>query len=85
MRPRRTTVPIKNLRLDKRIETLKLDEPVSCSGERRDDERVRDVEMPARNLSPETRRGYTYDLSEWAASTLPSLPVAALSTAGIAR
>ena len=42
--------------------------------------RFRDVEMPARNLSQETRRGYTYDLSEWVASTPPSLLVSALST-----
>src|SRR5512139_1814149 len=42
--------------------------------------RFRDVEMPARNLSPETRRGYTYDLSEWLATTPPSSPVAGLST-----
>src|SRR5512144_231424 len=44
-----------------------------------------DVEMPARNLSPETRRGYTYDLSEWVATTSPSLPVSALSTDVISR
>src|SRR5512144_647262 len=44
-----------------------------------------DVEMPARNLSPETRRGYTYDLSEWVAGTPPLLSVAALSTDVIAR
>src|SRR5512144_675396 len=36
--------------------------------------------MPARNLSPQTRRGYTYDLTEWVATTPPSSPVAALST-----
>src|SRR5512134_2571374 len=47
--------------------------------------RFREVEMPARNLSPETRRGYTYDLSEWVATTPPSLPVSALSTDVIAR
>ena len=39
--------------------------------------RFRDVEMPARNLSPQTRRGYGYDLSEWVATTAPSLTVAA--------
>src|SRR5512144_1281363 len=44
-----------------------------------------DVEMPARNLSPETRRGYTYDLSEWVATTSPSLSVSALSTDVIAH
>jgi site-specific recombinase XerD len=44
-----------------------------------------DVEMPARNLSGETRRGYTYDLSEWVASTPPSSPVSALSTDVISR
>src|SRR5512135_3689481 len=44
-----------------------------------------EVEMPARNLSPETRRGYAYDLSEWVATTPPWLCVAALSTDGIAR
>src|SRR5512144_894215 len=44
-----------------------------------------DVEMPARNLSPETRRGYSYDLTEWVASTPPSLSVSALSTDIIAR
>ena len=44
-----------------------------------------DVEMPARNLSLETRRGYTYDLSEWVATIPASLPVAGLSTDGIAR
>src|SRR5512134_3536377 len=44
-----------------------------------------DVEMPARNLSPETRRGYAYDLSEWVACTSPSLPVPALSTDVIAH
>ena len=44
-----------------------------------------DVEMPVRNLSPETRRGYTYDLTEWVATTAPSLPVPALSTDVIAR
>src|SRR5512135_3726587 len=42
--------------------------------------RFRDVEMPARNLSPQTRRGYTYDLTEWVATTSASLPVSALST-----
>lgn len=47
--------------------------------------RFREVEMPARNLSPETRRGYTYDLTEWVASTPPSLPGSALSTDVIAR
>src|SRR5512142_3582546 len=44
-----------------------------------------DVEMPTRNLSPQTRRGYGYDLSEWVATIPPSLPVAGLSTDGIAR
>ena len=44
-----------------------------------------DVEMPARNLSPETRRGYTYDLTEWVVTTAPSLPVPALSTDVIAH
>src|SRR5512135_2576489 len=44
-----------------------------------------EVEMPARNLSPETRRGYAYDLSEWVATTPSSLSVAALSTDVIAR
>src|SRR5512144_430606 len=44
-----------------------------------------DVAMPARNLSPETRRGYTYDLTEWVATTAPSLPVPALSTDVIAH
>src|SRR5512146_2919050 len=44
-----------------------------------------DVEMPARNLSQETRRGYTYDLSEWVAATPPSLLVSALSTDVIAH
>src|SRR5512144_1624623 len=44
-----------------------------------------DVEMPARNLSPETRRGYSYDLTEWVASASSSLPVSALSTDVIAR
>src|SRR5512144_717122 len=44
-----------------------------------------EVEMPARNLSPETRRGYTYDLTEWIAATPPSLLVSALSTAVIAH
>src|SRR5512135_1920159 len=44
-----------------------------------------EVEMPARNLSQETRRGYTYDLSEWVASTPPSLPVSGLSTDVIAH
>src|SRR5512146_3343201 len=39
-----------------------------------------ELEMPARNLSPQTRRGYTYDLTEWVATTPPSSPVAALST-----
>src|SRR5512147_1582443 len=42
--------------------------------------RFREVEMPARNLSQETRRGYTYDLTEWVAATPPSLLVSALST-----
>ena len=41
--------------------------------------------MPARNLSRETRRGYTYDLSEWVACTFPSLSVPALSTDVIAH
>jgi integrase/recombinase XerC len=41
--------------------------------------------MPARNLSPETRRGYTYDLSEWVATMPPFLPVSALSTDVIAH
>src|SRR5512134_304595 len=44
-----------------------------------------EVEMPARNLSPETRRGYAYDLTEWVARTSPSLSVPALSTEVIAR
>src|SRR5512142_1418828 len=44
-----------------------------------------EVEMPARNLSPETRRGCAYDLSEWVATTPSSLSVAALSTDVIAR
>src|SRR5512144_47088 len=44
-----------------------------------------EVEMPARNLSPETRRGYSYDLSEWVATTPSSLAVLALSTDVIAR
>src|SRR5512142_969141 len=44
-----------------------------------------DVEMPARNLSPETRRGYTYDLSEWVSTTPPSSAVAALSTDAISH
>jgi site-specific recombinase XerD len=43
------------------------------------------VEMPARNLSQETRRGYAYDLTEWVATSSSSLPVSALSTDGIAR
>src|SRR5512144_2897971 len=43
------------------------------------------VEMAARNLSRETRRGYAYDLGEWVAATSPSLPVAALSTDVIAQ
>ncbi len=47
--------------------------------------RFRDVEMPARNLSPQTRRGYGYDLSEWVATTPPPLTVAALSADAIAR
>src|SRR5512144_2409894 len=47
--------------------------------------RFRDVEMPARNLSPQTRRGYTYDLSEWVAPTPPSSPISALSTDTIAH
>src|SRR5512144_1044434 len=47
--------------------------------------RLREVEMPARNLSPETRRGYAYDLTEWVATTPPSLSVSALSTDVIAR
>src|SRR5512142_168602 len=47
--------------------------------------RFRDVEMPARNLSLETRRGYTYDLTEWLATTPPSLCGSALSTDVIAR
>src|SRR5512144_2244158 len=41
--------------------------------------------MPARNLSPVTRRGYTYDLTEWVAAASPSLLVSALSTDVIAR
>src|SRR5512144_2791978 len=41
--------------------------------------------MPARNLSPQTRRGYTYDLTEWVATTAPSSPVAALSTDAISH
>jgi site-specific recombinase XerD len=44
-----------------------------------------DVEMPARNLSHETRRGYTYDLSEWIATAPSLLLVSALSTAVIAH
>src|SRR5512144_1146044 len=44
-----------------------------------------EVEMPARNLSRETRRGYAYDLSEWVARTSPSLSVPALSTDVIAH
>src|SRR5512135_140011 len=47
--------------------------------------RFRDVETPARNLSPQTRRGYTYDLSEWMATTSPSLPVSTLSTDAISH
>src|SRR5512142_85185 len=47
--------------------------------------RFREIEIPARNLSPQTRRGYGYDLSEWVATIPPSLPVAGLSTDGIAR
>src|SRR5512144_2332865 len=47
--------------------------------------RLCDVEMPVRNLSPETRRGYTYDLTEWVATMPPSLPVSALSTDVIAH
>src|SRR5512144_3351509 len=47
--------------------------------------RFRDVEMPARNLSPQTRRGYTSDLGEWVAATSPLLPVAALSTDAISH
>src|SRR5512144_1598887 len=47
--------------------------------------RFRDVEMPARNLSPETRRGYAYDLSERVAATPPSSAVAALSTDAISH
>src|SRR5512144_3365 len=43
-----------------------------------------DVEMPARNLSQETRRGYTYDLREWVAST-PPLPVSPLDTGVISH
>src|SRR5512144_3110701 len=41
--------------------------------------------MPARNLSHEARRGYTYDLIEWVATTSASLPVSALSTDFIAH
>src|SRR5512144_967073 len=44
-----------------------------------------EVEMPARNLSQETRRGYAYDLTEWVAHVAPSLPVSALSTDVITR
>src|SRR5512144_2691395 len=44
-----------------------------------------DVAMTARNLSPETRRGYTYDLTESVARTSPSLSVPALSTDVIAH
>src|SRR5512144_193839 len=44
-----------------------------------------DVEMAARNLSHETRRGYTYDLIEWVGTTSASLPVSALSTDVIAH
>ncbi len=29
----------------------------------------REIEMPARNFSTQTRRGYTYDLAEWLAET----------------
>src|SRR5512144_2790492 len=47
--------------------------------------RLCDVEMPVRNLSPETRRGYTYDLTEWVATMPPSLPVSALSTDAISH
>src|SRR5512144_3304883 len=47
--------------------------------------RFRHVEMLARNLSPPTRRGYTYDLTEWVATTPPSLLVSALSTDVIAH
>ena len=44
-----------------------------------------DVEMPVRNLSPDTLRGYTYDLTEWVATMPPFLPVSALSTDVIAH
>src|SRR5512144_786566 len=47
--------------------------------------RFRHMEMPARNLSHETRQGYTYDLTEWIAPTPPSLSVPALSTEVIAH